>query len=530
MYRLPKHRLRPANTLDVRRMNIGISPAVHEYGKLDQHNFQASGFSGNVGVGAGAYNKNTYGSRAVDPDVGDYTGGYQLPTAASPGVIQLRNATAWQIVDNADVSVSTGVSWLWINTIVQYIWMPFSAAGDWGHLTHSYAGALGGNPQSAFGANIQFAIRVDGEIIYGAMTGHRSARHRERYALKATPERNFPTSTSPPIAGPGPQQTKSHHAVGCGPEAMPVRIFGCVPVTPGGHTVELIARRAPKGFDQEIPWYDSLSDFVALFSRKMLVTEFPTWPAATVASASLQVAAFGDNDLLSAATLGTDRMAALATRYNTVQEGAVARGGLGREHLPGLLLAYGAAHIDNIPYAGRATDARYPGWSATTEFANVILGDDGWWVLDNNGGADMRAAHAGGGNFDSDVASLILVLANVNVRQITRAGSELEPALFAQLAIGANRVVSNNAVIKDTQVIVNNWNVLNRDQTDAAIAGYVDYDVALMAVLDNRQLVYAGDDWQDFFVTISGFRPDVADRVTVTWRNANITVLQMRAG
>ena len=507
-----------------------MADVVHKYGELDQHDMQASSFQASVEVGTGAYNKNVYSSAEVDVDVGDSMLGYQLPTMSGgpDNAIQLRNSTAWQVVDQATVSITTGVSWLWINTIIQYIWMPFTAGVSWGHQTHFYA--PGPNPTSAFGANVQFAIRLDGEIVKGALTGHRSMRHRERQAIRATPERRLtPLSI---VVGPGPQQPKSHHAVGCGPEAMPVRIFGAVPVTPGGHTVELVARRAPKSFDHDSPWYDSASDFIGLFSRKMLVTEFPTWPQATVASASLQVDAFEENDLLSAATLGTNRMAAITNRYNAIQEGAIARGGLRREHLPGLLLAYGSAYIDDIAYNGRVTDCRYPGWNATGIFGAVRFGamGNGWWRVDDSTGVTMRAVQAGGGNFDSSVPSLILILANINIRQISRDSCELEPALFAMLGIGQNTVALGDRVIRNTQIIVNNWNVLNRNENDNALAGYVEYDVALMAVIDNRQLAYAGSDWQNFFLVVSGFRPAVPDRVDVTWRNANMTVLQLRPG
>ena len=138
---------------------------------------------------------------------------------------------------------------------------------------------------------VQFALRVNGEIIDESITGKQFSDEESAHGLKVqdgplyevtgsdgdrfeyrgqrSHSRNssYGAALSQALAG---QKLRRSRAVAMGPECLPVRIGAVVPIDPGNHTVELVARRiSRKKRDFET------GDFVGVFSRRLLAMELP---------------------------------------------------------------------------------------------------------------------------------------------------------------------------------------------------------------------------------------------------------------
>jgi|TARA_R110000824_G_scaffold37525_4_gene115098 hypothetical protein len=141
-------------------------------------------------------------------------------------------------------------------------------------------------------ALVQFAIRVDGKVIDESIVGKKYSFEESAHGLKIadSPElegEEIETDVSEPFifaqrsaeksmsyeegrgSVPG-RKIRTTRAVACGPEVLPVRLGCVVPVLPGTHKIEIVARRVQrkkKNFSQ--------GDFVGVFSRRIYAISLP---------------------------------------------------------------------------------------------------------------------------------------------------------------------------------------------------------------------------------------------------------------
>ena len=144
--------------------------------------------------------------------------------------------------------------------------------------------------RGAYACQVQFALRVDGEIIDETITGKQFSYEESAHGLKVqdgpfyeldsdldthdfrgqrSHARNthYGNTIATSTAG---QKIRRSRAVAMGPECLPVRLGAVVPLDPGNHTVEIVARRlARKKKDFQT------GDFVGVFSRRLLAIELP---------------------------------------------------------------------------------------------------------------------------------------------------------------------------------------------------------------------------------------------------------------
>ena len=417
-YIFPRRVLRAQDVLDPIELTLDISPAAERLsGRLNAHNFNQN-IAATVPLAPEVFYKPHYVSVTADPKFGGPAIGspYQLPifpgtAGADPNAYRVTNTFEWQTIDDQSgtplsVAVSTGVSVLWVNAFVQYLWAGFNGGtsvfgSPWGH---DYAGP------SARPCNIQFAIRVDGSVIEDTITGVDQIDFRSSMALKARLQRSSGSFL------PGPQDVRGNIACSLGPPAMPVRLTLCLPVQAGDHTVEVVARRVPDVRDVDIDLSYTSGDFVAVFNRQLLVVDLKSFPTDSVGGAEVSAPAWDEEELITTTEIYTDRMQRIITRSNTIQEGNLGRGALMHYHLPSALLG---AYTTEVHYpSGEIFNNVMPGQNSDTVTLTHYAGlpPSGWALVTDFGAAP------GGPLYLSAIPTLtakkLLVFANVQVRNI----------------------------------------------------------------------------------------------------------------
>ena len=114
-----------------------------------------------------------------------------------------------------------------------------------------------------------------------------------------------------------------------------------MPVRPGLHTVEFVARRVNGAEKSSF----GSNDYIGIYSRRLFVLDLKQMPPAALAAASVAATAFESEDLFSTAAVDTGAFQPVRSAYNDVAEGALARGAFMNEHLPSSLLDVSQATI-----------------------------------------------------------------------------------------------------------------------------------------------------------------------------------------
>ena len=200
-------------------------------------------------------------------------------------------------------------------------------------------------------ALVQFAIRLDGKIIEETITGKTFSFDESAHGLRVEDSPLFKVGKGDDATSyvfgqrsagvemsydkgrsgrPG-QKIRSARATACGPEVLPVRIGAVVPVSPGAHTVEIVARRLIRKRKQF-----EVGDFVGVFTRRLHVMDVPIFapdfssenevPPATIRSYQTE-----DNITVASETIKLDT---LANRINDLRSTDIKSRSLPNTHLP----------------------------------------------------------------------------------------------------------------------------------------------------------------------------------------------------
>lgn len=398
------------------------------------------------------------------------------------------NTQAWvSITNNAgnalETTFTTGQAVLWITAYVQYVWNGFfepkggpgidSDSATYANSGHfdldptefldsdgdqraPYAYRLreassgtenkypdrGGFHHGSRGerpANVQFAIRVDGRVIEESITGKHGTYDHEPKGFRAgesserkAGQRSFQYKVTYDNALPRPgQRIPTERAVGLGPEVLPVRLGCVVPVAPGSHTVEIIARRLRPLQDQDL----KVGDYVGVFSRRLLAMELPSYSSrATAKIPPPTIPSFESETGITETRLGTNMSQKLQNRLNDIRVSDVARNSLPNTHLPSKVKYSNRAVITpgmtttragNV-YSTGYSRARWPGWGARKN--QVVTGRlDGWgetfeddvgagWLMLQDGASDYLSIESS----ELSVADneFLITMADVNLRRM----------------------------------------------------------------------------------------------------------------
>jgi hypothetical protein len=406
-YIFPKRRLRDKDVLDPTELNEDVAPAAELYsGKLNQHNFE-TGIEPTLA--SEAYWKVYHSSQTVDPEWGAYDSGTQMNDDQVDYLTDhflIPNDGSWAAVENITQTVTTTSSNLWIIGQAQYFWFGFEVSGTLGG---TYTPSAGNHTHSADGsrpARVQFALRVNGNIVEGTTTGKSDVYETVPRPWKATDNSRLLSSKK---AGPGSDYTTDTTALG--PEVLPVRLMTVYPVPPGTHTIEVVCRRLART-DSVSPY--SEKDNIYVLNRQLAVVDLPTYAAAATTFSFVDAPAFEAEDVVSAESLGTDRIDAVREKLNSVEAGAAARGAFNHYHLPSMV---GAATQQKFhPTSGSGDPVSgitsgYPGYGPSAANFTTSPGADGWYPIADDGTTTYLQSDA----ITITEDSALLILGNVQV-------------------------------------------------------------------------------------------------------------------
>lgn len=505
-YQFPRRALAGTDVLDPVEMDADFQPAAEKYsGKLDGHDFDGAAVKASVAVASGAYFAIGHAFRSVAPGYAHFV---QPPQAAGSGpdaVFTLLNDRSWHTVDDMIVSISTGTSVLWIIGWLQYSWF------NWPHSS---------GVDTNLGAQVQFAISVDERIVPATITGKRE--NYEHLWAAARPLAQWNNATPTAFPGGGRVQVGGA-AAGLGPHHSAVRIGCAHPVSPGTHSVRILARRVPRGDPREV---FTTTDYIVVYSRRLFVLDGRQVPRSASSLSTVDVPAFEPEATLSATSMGTSRATAIRDAYNSVAAGAVSRGAFNNNHLP---TSVRASDISQFGIAvSQTTDDTYPGYGVGT-FAGAQTGAAGWWELNDGAGGNLRVTNGGSGWNRAN--GTIVVLGNVHVNGVItqRALPSGEFDHFGVITLGYNTTVGGNAVIGATEAGVNSYNLLEDGVAANRADRQIEADVPVFFVHEASDTVLPSGTINYFTLygsTLNGAA--MADRINMTWNTASLVCIQLR--
>lgn len=428
-YIFPRRVLRSGDVMDNVELTEDITPAADRVsGKLNMHNFD-QGISSTVAVDGEAFYAVTHYKRTPAPVAFLWTRYVAAATtppwgepdgASSSAMYLVQNNFEWQAMvddtgDIAEVNITTGQSVLWINAFAQYVWWGFNPALGSGTWFSPYLQHI--NEAQFYPVNLQFALRVNGNVIPETITGIDDLTYRVSAPFKPDRQREdgLTTSDGDGIL-PGPQDIRGEQVCALGPPCLPIRIGACIPCVPGPQKVELVVRRVPLVTETEVFPYQSY-DKVYIYNRQINVVELKAFPVDSVGPAETTAPAFEPEDSLTQASLYTDRVQPVIAAYNDVQEGSLAKGALMHYHLPGAL--YASATTERNYSAGVTFNNYYPGWLGAAVNTVTTTGYSGaqatgWKLITNAANATPLQVS----NVDISTTRKLLILANLQVRNV----------------------------------------------------------------------------------------------------------------
>ncbi|MEY4093794.1 MAG: hypothetical protein RLZZ53_993 [Acidobacteriota bacterium] len=432
-YLFPKRVLRTGDILTpVELSEDFLRPVERISGKVNAHNVDTSFLTGATIDDKAFYQLKFEYMSLPFFWTGAAPGAWGFPDAsmdALPDAYLVNNNFEWQtIIDSTDTplvsTVTTGTSVLWINAYAQYLWHGFY----WGAIPGKSGSDRSINRQhynnaQKFPAAVQFALRVDGNIIQETITGINDFTYRSSLPVKPVLGQRSGAVT---LNAPGPRDVPGKFIGALAPPCIPVRVGACVPVQPGEHTVELVVRRVPYIQHNAAAASGSSSgdatvtygkyDRIFVYDRQLSVIDLKLFDVDSSPPVEVVTTAIDDEELLSSTTLYTDRLAPAVTAYNAVAEGALERGALPHNHISDVVL--NCATTERGPFAD--TEHKFNNWfpghyddTITTDGYNGSP-KTGWKLLTNAGNVDPISVTG----FTVTEPCTILVFGNTQLRNV----------------------------------------------------------------------------------------------------------------
>lgn len=500
-YIFPKRRLRDSDILDPVELNDDFTPASDLYsGNLDEHNFEtgidpdvetnvyptAAGL--NTPILSNAYWNIYYAHRRINPGWGT-PDNYSNPNSGIGTISVLANAPSWQTIDDMSMTIMTGNSKLWLIAQLQYIWDGWTPEG--GH-TNSYPPTLAAVFSIAawgrFPSRVQFALRVDGQIVEGTTTGLDYPEEKMLQPYKTLQERTSGAdvaSSATPLVTPGPGHDGEENCGALSPECHSLRLGAFHSVSAGTHTIEVVYRRLALTTPDDFQSQYTPSNKFYVANRQLLAVDYPVVPPATAATAVASTPAYESEDIVGQSSLGADRVNVVRAKFNDVTEGALKRGALNNNHLKSQISQKEQATI--APISAVTFKNWYPGFDTETEAPSS---SSTGWLLINDGASNNLQIATGGWTIDK--TSVILLLGNVEIYRINKIdpNTTVIPSSvnsFCALALGT-KVSSTFDVYGPSEMVINRDSNMqpSKDPSGALDPGQLDpvgHDVALMQVL-----------------------------------------------
>ena len=539
-YIFPKRVLRQEDVLDPVELNEDFVPAAEVgSGKLNAHNIEATTSLTLETDGTSCpYYKKHYVKVENSASFG-ISGAHTLPRS-SGNTHLVKNDMEWDLVESMTLSPTTGLSTLWITGRVQYLWLGWTtvsetsfpvsdaAYGTANKTLHGHRWSFAEVP-----ARVQFAIRVNGAVLPHTVTG--KVDPFESPVLPAKPTKQRETTGANPRF-PGPAMVWEDQPTACGPECLSIKIGAAVPVQPGTHTVEIVARRVPP-LKQEIYDGTGLSDttdweenFVAVFNRCLFALDIPTYPATGSEAFSIDVPAYEAEQVVSKESLGMKRINFVRDSLNALEPGALARGALCNQQLPSAVIDKDIATL--TPSSNITVSSSYPGYGITTEASSSS--GTGWYVLRPSSTATPLKTST----FSLSHQSIFVITGNVQVKNIRTDKLDSEVDRFAAFTIGYSDSSGNFFTIPVSEAYVNHYAAWHASQGAPSADEWrfdEDIDVPIFAVITNTEVLlktnsfgasFSGSVIAGFGIYASTMNPSVTP--ILTFRRASLSVIQMK--
>lgn len=391
----PPRAFKPEEIVDPAWLDKTYQPIAEKiYGRINEQDISSGAFdiakvyqaNGTWSYDKGAYTNKWLNAGTQNPGFGSAVSGAS-PNGWFLNGTQVDYSVAWQTIASMQVSVTTAEDVLWIVGMTQYA-------------TFKGTGSTLASPTapSEDEARVQFAIRVDGAVINETVTGSNifpDPSNQMLYKGQATSD-NY-------------DYRHVRHVQNCegiGGAAKPVRLTYAAPVVEGDHLVEVVVRRLPQGdgnLDNSSP---NLGSEVRLYNKQIFVLACNAYGDTTPTMSASGVNAFAENEVLSQASLFTNRLSVVANRMNTLPSQSVERGALRRTHLPRAATNFDLKAIsDNDP-------------KTYTQVYDNYNDDTNWDTVRTGSGTLLRIDNFGGGWNLTTYPGWMIIMANVNLWDI----------------------------------------------------------------------------------------------------------------
>lgn len=412
----PPRAFKPEEIVDPAQLDKTYQPIAEKvFGRINEQDIRSGAFplaKVFVANDAWSYDKGAYTNKWLA--AGTVNPGFGLAVSPlSPGGWFLNGTlvdytVAWQTISSMQLLVKTGEDVLWIVGMTQYA---------------TFSGILASLvlpvKPSEDEARVQFAIRVDGTVIDQTITGsivYPDPPNQMLYKGEAASD-NYDYR----------HVRKVQNTEGIGGAAKPVRLTYSVPVIEGEHLVEIVVRRMPQSdgnLDNEpSPGDPGIGSEIRLYNRQLFVLACNAYGDTTPQVTPSTVNAFGENEVISQASLFTNRLSVVANRMNSLVSQNIERGALRREHLPKAVNTFDFKAIsDNDP-------------NTYTQVYDQFNDNSDWATVQTGAGSLLRITNFGNGWNLATHEGWMIIMANVHLFNIQQSTALMRTAVMGCFTI-----------------------------------------------------------------------------------------------
>ena len=317
---------------------------------------------------------------------------------------------------------------------------------------------------------LQYALRVDGTLLDDTITGasvYPDPPPQQWYRATTAVARDFDYRHIQNLTG----------TTGISCSAHPTRLTRSLPVVAGSHTVELVARRLPAANYKVDNSYDGST--VQVFNRRLFVLRIKGISPHTGDAVSVNISAFEDGQVVTAAQVVADGFVKLSTPANALTNGNLERGVFRAEHIPSVV--YGPKAQPITPGSPTTIfNGEYPGYG---------INSAAWTVISDGGGQDLAITGPAGEWDLATYPGLFVVMANIEVNSLMWNPQDSDIRGILILALRVTNAAGTVRILAETEVCINTHNP--DPESGVNVMRAIQTDAPLMWVVDSTQLSVA---------------------------------------